>query len=314
MDNLSSNSTLLEPPGTLIFKWSISNPTPKRPRNRLRGGSFKIYIIWSLLSQRRMPSFPIVKIKVAGQSVSCLPHLFIGMDINFLIFHASPQPLDEDIIMKTAPAIHRDPYALLFQSSRKIFTCELAPLIRIEYLRNRNFQSPFQGGDTKPSIQSDGQFPSQNVAAEPVHDRHQIHEPLNHPDVCQIGAPDLIRSGDRYIPQEIRIDLVIRMRPAGSLPWIDRHDPHKLHQSIDSLRIDAITLIPQPVRHAGNPVKRMLCVLLIQEFHQPKIQCALPPPGVIIRGAVQTDELTAVFHGYPFPSCDQSLPLLYRSC
>ncbi len=47
--------------------------------------------------------------------------------------------------------------------------------------------------------------PGQDAARVPIHDGHQIHEPVRHRDVADIGCPHLIRSldGQRSGPRNL---------------------------------------------------------------------------------------------------------------
>jgi len=55
------------------------------------------------------------------------------------------------------------------------------------------------------------------VAAEPVHDRHQVHKAVTHGHVGDVGSPDLVGPGDLQIPQQIRV-APVSGRPTGGLP------------------------------------------------------------------------------------------------
>jgi len=48
-----------------------------------------------------------------------------------------------------------------------------------------------QSFDAKIRLHAVGQAPGQNLAAVPVHDRHQIQEPAPHRDVGDVDAPHL---------------------------------------------------------------------------------------------------------------------------
>jgi len=58
--------------------------------------------------------------------------LSIPLEINVLVFHTPPKPLDKNIVETSPPAIHTDLDLPLFQDSRKIGTGKLASLIAIE--------------------------------------------------------------------------------------------------------------------------------------------------------------------------------------
>src|SRR5215212_2789294 len=85
----------------------------------------------------------------------------------------------------------------------------LAALIGVEDLRpavtgERFFQRP----DTKRRLHGDRQPPGENPAAEPVDDRGEVDEAARHRDVGDVHRPDLVGPGDRYVAQQVGIDLV----------------------------------------------------------------------------------------------------------
>jgi hypothetical protein len=59
------------------------------------------------------------------------------------------------------------------------------------------------------------QLPSQNLPARPVHYRDEVEEAAPHRNVGHVGAPDMVWLFDGQMSQQIRTDLVLRMRLAG---------------------------------------------------------------------------------------------------
>ncbi len=57
-------------------------------------------------------------------------------------------------------------------------------------------------------LQRNRDFPRQHVAAEPIHDRHQINKALPQANVGDIAGPNVIGPIDLEAAQPIRIDLV----------------------------------------------------------------------------------------------------------
>jgi len=49
-------------------------------------------------------------------------------------------------------------------------------------------------------------FPGEDISAVPVHFRYKIDKSFQKPDISYIIGPNLIRSDDFYIPEQIRID------------------------------------------------------------------------------------------------------------
>ena len=87
----------------------------------------------------------IVESEVAGQLLPGLGDALIGMQVDMLVFHALPQPLDEHVVDPAPLAVHADLDPVGFEDPGEVVTCELAALIGVEDLRravlgNRLFQ------------------------------------------------------------------------------------------------------------------------------------------------------------------------------
>src|SRR4029453_2307574 len=128
------------------------------------------------------------------------------MQIDFFIFDAPPQPLDEDIVQRAAPAIHTDPNPASEQSVCKGSTGKLHALIRIENLRLSQAERPFQSAFAEFTVERDRNFPTQDVAREPIHDRDQIDKPVEQADVSDVARPDLRRARNLKAAQQVRVN------------------------------------------------------------------------------------------------------------
>ena len=74
------------------------------------------------------------------------------------------------------------------------------------------------------------QPPRQDLAAVPIHDRHQIEEPTAHRNVGNVRAPDLVRAINHHVAQQVWPDLMLWMLLAGIWLLVDRNQTHKPHQ------------------------------------------------------------------------------------
>ena len=63
----------------------------------------------------RVRSAPIVEVEIAANRCAGLGHAVVGPEIHLLVFHAAPQPLDEDIVSPRTFAVHADRDAVLDQ-------------------------------------------------------------------------------------------------------------------------------------------------------------------------------------------------------
>ena len=113
--------------------------------------------------------------------------------------------------------------------------------------------------------------PGQDAARVPIQDSHQIHEPVRHRDVADIGYPHLIRSLDGQAPQQVRIHRVSDPGLARARLRIQGAQAHLAHQALDSLAIHRGPLGLELVSKAATAVERTLSVDLVQEAHQGQV-------------------------------------------
>lgn len=138
-----------------------------------------------------MGALIVVEGEVFRQPDQQLSHAGIALEVNILIFHTPPEPLDEDIVQRSAS--HTDFDLLAFEYIGKDYAGELDALIRVEGLRFPVvLQGFFQTIHTEAGIQAVANPPTQHLAAVPIDDRHQIGELTRQPHIGDIGAPHLI--------------------------------------------------------------------------------------------------------------------------
>ena len=202
------------------------------------------------------------------------------MEIDLFVFDRSPEPLDEDVVIDPAPTVHADLDVMAFEAADKIRCCKLHPLIHVEDLRLRKDQGFFQGLYTECRLQGDRKLPGQNVTAEPVHDGHKVDKAMIHPDVRDIGTPDLVRMVDFQTPQQIGVLPVLGTGLAQSPLGINGLQAHEPHEPADPLGIDRVSLASQPECHLWDAIKRGSRKLLVDQGHQ-KMIVTLVLPGLI---------------------------------
>ena len=92
-----------------------------------------------------------------------------------------------------------------------------SPLVRVEDLRSAiGSKCLLQSCKTKGGVAGSGEFPGENVSARPVHKDHQVQVPFGHGDVAEIGCPDLVRTLNGKVPEQVRVDRVPWSRLASS--------------------------------------------------------------------------------------------------
>jgi len=89
-----------------------------------------------------MGSLLVVMLNPVTQSLAQFGAIVKGPQVNILILKRPPQPLNENIILDSATAIHADGYVVLFQKVSEDSTGELSPLVSVKDLW---FSIPAQG-------------------------------------------------------------------------------------------------------------------------------------------------------------------------
>ena len=148
-----------------------------------------------------------------------------------------------------------------------------SPLVRVEDLRSpigsqRSIQSP----KTKGSVAGIGQFPGENLSACPVHDDDQVQVPFGHGNVAEIGCPDLIRTVNGQVPEQVGVNLMPWSRLARPTLRIDRKKPHLPHQPLDPFPVDPHPLPGQPLSNPAATQKGALQMELVDPSRQGQIR------------------------------------------
>ena len=174
----------------------------------------------------------------------------------------------------------------------KLEVRKLRPLVGVEDLgRSVPCDRFLEGLDTEVGGQAVRDPRAQDFAAEPVHDGDQIHEAALHRDVGHVGRPHLVGPIDHEFAQQVRIDRMTRMSPAGVRSSVQRRDPHRSHQRRDVPAADADALEPLDVAQHAAAQERPLEVQLIGPAHQLKIRSRGGYGLVIQRGARELQQL-----------------------
>lgn len=195
-----------------------------------------------------MRSAGIVEAQVSADRPARFADASVGVQVDFLVLHRAPQPLDHDIVAPGAAAVHADGNLFSHQNTGEGLAGELAALVRIENLRfaiaRQSFLERFHA---KVGLQRDRDPVAEDLAAEPVNDSDKIDEALGHGDVADVCRPDLIRLHNRQFAQKIGVDLVPWRRLGGAGAAIDRLDRHLLHQARDMAAANLDALLAQEI-------------------------------------------------------------------
>src|SRR6516225_7631743 len=134
-----------------------------------------------------MRPLSVVKAEVWSKIPHCVGRIAVNLQVHILVFDCSPQTFDEDIVQRTATAVHADQNILGFESAGERLAGELRSLIGVEDFRMALPQCAIQSRAAKSCIQTRRYFPTEHVAAEPIHDSNQINETRTEPDIRDVA-------------------------------------------------------------------------------------------------------------------------------
>ena len=172
--------------------------------------SSTVHLRWCVITEALVQALVVVELEVGLQSLLQFRDGGVVHEIDVLVLDRAPQAFDEDVVQGTAPTVHADPDTGALQDAREFHCCELRALIGVEDVRRTLLQGLPQRNPAETAIQGVRQLPGQDVAAEPVYDGHQIHEPMLHGQVGDIGTQELVQevveSLERNLGQKLSID------------------------------------------------------------------------------------------------------------
>lgn len=106
-----------------------------------------------------MEPFLIIEPEILPQALSGFTGALIAFQIHLLIFYATPQAFNHDVVKCSPSAIEADSDIRSFQRSQKISAGKLTALVGIEYLRFVSAQGRLQGLTAELNVQTVGQLP-----------------------------------------------------------------------------------------------------------------------------------------------------------
>lgn len=123
-----------------------------------------------------MKPLAVVEVEVFAQAGDGLGDTFVIVQVDFFVFDAAPQSLDEDVVQCSPASIHTDRNLPFFENAGESVAGELNALIRIENLRRRLFQSLSQGAGAEIRFQRGRDFPRQDITRVPINHRCQVNK------------------------------------------------------------------------------------------------------------------------------------------
>lgn len=179
---------------------------------------------------------------------------------------------------------------MVLQDVRILFARKLRSLVGVEDLRGVDRQSSRECLNAEGGIESDRDFPGENVPTVPVHDRHEVDEALPHGDISDVGGEHLIEPCyvDTFL--EIGVHRMILVENAQLFFRSDVLKTHLSHEADNTLLVYPIPLVLQPGRHPGDAVGVVFHILPVNEFHEVEIEVGERDRLVIEAWPVETQE------------------------
>src|SRR5690606_25914084 len=156
---------------------------------------------------------------------------------------------------RSAPAVHADLDFGFFQQPGELPGCELGTLVGVKDVRFALLQCLPQSDPAKQPIEGVRQLPGQDIATEPVDDRHQVHKAMPQRYVSDVTAPPRTDTAYGQAAQKVRVVAVPRSRRAGPGFGTYRLHAQQSQQASDSLGVDLIPLAAQIGGHARPTIE-----------------------------------------------------------
>ena len=192
-----------------------------------------------------MNSFIVVEVEVVRETRVCFIEGSIESKEDIFILDRPPEPFCEDVVHASTSTVHAD-FCLMLQDEGCQFTaCELDALIRVPDVRRCHRECVLERLHTEVRFHGRRQSPGDDISAVPVEDRNEIGEAVFELHVRDVGSPDLIRTGDSKITEEIWVLLMCRIALAQSFLFlrIDGLNSHLAHETADVVTTDECLMI-----------------------------------------------------------------------
>jgi len=154
----------------------------------------EVRLIRRPIVKRLVRPAPVVEPEVALQRRVRFSRTVVGVQVDLLVLHASPQPLDEHIVDPSALAVHADADALGLKHCAGRGSGKLGTLVGVEDLRAPEPIERFlERLDTEVRGERIGKPPGEHLATGEVQDRHQVEKAPGHRQIgdtctCSAGA------------------------------------------------------------------------------------------------------------------------------
>lgn len=210
----------------------------------------------------------IVLSHVCADGLAQLPGSVKFLDVNHVILDGPKKAFRSDIVQSLSLSVHGDSDTGFRHQHQIVWIGKMAALVRVDNFRFCDAESPFQASHDEAFVDGGAKLPIHDTATKPVDDDEQVHEAFFHGNIGDVNAPDLIRSGDVQVSQQIRPDVLPMIALAEIRFGIDGVQPHLLHESTNPLPVDGLSkLSTDDGCHGSITPGRIICMEPVQQAH-----------------------------------------------
>lgn len=196
----------------------------------------------------------------------------VGVEVHLLVFYRAPEALREYVVAPAASAIYAEGDLLAVEDGGERRACQLRTLVAFEDCQHTVACQRFlERSDAEPCTQRDRHAPRRHAPGEPFYYGDEVDEAASHRHVLDVGGPDVVRSRQRQLAQQVRIDLVPRCCLRGVRPPAERLDPHALHLSRDMQPTHRRGFLPAQIAQHHAACERIEQVQLVDPTHDRQV-------------------------------------------
>ena len=203
----------------------------------------KVELIGRGVIKAQMRPIDIEAFDVLGNVGARSADAVIRLEIHALVFHTAPETLDEHVVTPRATPVHAELAAPGQQNVGELRCSELTALVGVDDLRRAVAQERLLNHlFGMAGLQRDCHLVRQHLAAGHIHHRRQVHEAPFHRNVGRIEGPHLVGAGDGQLAQQVGVDLVPRVSPAGCPRRLKFDPPGQFSVGVNTRMLNMTTL------------------------------------------------------------------------
>jgi hypothetical protein len=214
----------------------------------------------------------------------------VVVQVDLFIFDGTPKPFGKDIVEGTLLTIHTDLNVGSQQPIQVLQAGEMTALVAIPNQRGGLRQSSIYSPQDERHFQCLIQFPTNDVAREPVQYGHQVHPATSQANIGDVNPPDVIGVAAGDITQQIRVNMIFCIAFTQIGTGTDANDAHLTHVPLDGLAVDRHL----PTQHGGDApgaIKRILGIDLVDAMFDRDLLRRGWDWLVVQAGAVQAEQV-----------------------